>query len=94
MDEIAEAIKQLTKAQLNAFERIAIGLDFGVHPKTVGVLLRLGLVEAEAETRPSWPTPVTITRYYVPLPVHIEWCSLCSDRVDKREAKRRKRVDA
>ena len=62
MDDVAGTIKKLTNAQRLAFERIAIGLDHGVHPKSAAALLRLGLIKAEEETLPSWPTPVTITR--------------------------------
>ena len=89
MDDVAGMIKKLTRAQRSAFERIAIGLDRGVHPKSAAVLLRQGLIEAEEETLPSWPTPVTITRYFVPLPVHMDWCRLCSNdaKSGKRKAK-------
>ncbi len=79
-NELADTIRKLTKAQFRAFEQIAVGLDHGVHLKTAAALLRHGLIEEDQETLPSWPTPVTITRYFVPLPIHMEWCSLLDDK--------------
>jgi len=85
--ELADTLKQLTKAQLRAFELIAINLDFGVHPKTAAALLKHGLIETCKETLPSWPTPVTITRYFLPVPVHLTWCLLCAEQAEAGKAK-------
>ena len=79
-DDFADTIKKLTKAQLRTLESIAIGLDHRVHPKCAATLLRLGLITAEQQIVPSWPTPATITRYSMPISVHMAWCSWCSDR--------------
>jgi hypothetical protein len=40
---------------------------------------RLPLIEAYEERKPSWPTPVVITRYRVPLPVHRVWCFMAAE---------------
>jgi hypothetical protein len=90
-NDLAHTISKLTKAQLWAFERIAVGLDRGVHPKTAAALLQHGLIEEDEETLPSRPTPVTITRYFVALHLHMEWCSLFDD---KGRLRLRKQPDA
>jgi hypothetical protein len=76
---IETKIKKLTKAQRRAFELIAINLDHGTSLKIGTALQELGLIEAYEELKPSWPTPVTLTRYFVPLPVHQVWCYLAAD---------------
>ena len=87
-NSIADTIRKLTRAQLRAFELIAINLDKGVNPKTAAVLLEHGLIEEDEERLPGWP-PVTIRRYYVPLPVHMAWCRMITPngRLKKRSKK-------
>lgn len=86
-DGLADTLRQLTKAQRQAFERIAINLDIGVSRRTAAILLEQGLIEETQETLPSWPTSVTVTRYYVPLPIHMEWCRLAGQAAKRRRQK-------
>ena len=76
---LAEKLEKLTRAQLRTFALIAMNQDRGVPPETAAVLLEHGLIEAYEGVRPSWPGPVTVTRYRVPLPVHVEWCRICAE---------------
>jgi hypothetical protein len=80
---VENKIRRLTKAQRRAFELIAINLDHGTSPKIAAAVLKHGLIESYEETKPSWPTPVTVRRYSVPLPVHRIWCYLASEEVEE-----------
>lgn len=64
----------LTKAQEDLFNRIAVGDDTAVNPRTVARLIELGLVEQynQADGAFTW------YRYRVPIHVHIRWAQWCS----------------
>ena len=80
----------LTAAQRRVFEAIAVNDDGGHHPKTLRVLLKRRLiVAAEEEDHRSWP-PMLITRYHVPLPIHIEWCAWCDRQGEVLEGREEK----
>ena len=88
MTATAADIAKLTPAQKVVLGDIAIGDDFGHPSRVIAALIKKGLIEAE-ETKvyghgnsPIARTPVIVTRYYVPLPVHIAWAEWCSTQVE------------
>jgi len=68
----------LPKRQSEVFEQIAIGNDGGHHPKVLQALLDKGLIERGEQQLGGWP-PMTVYRYWVPIPIHMEWCEWCSE---------------
>lgn len=72
----------LTKAQEEAFERIACSMEPQCSPRTLQALMGKELV-IRTET-PEATAVGTFFRYgyEVPIPVHMEWCSWCMDQVD------------
>ena len=71
-----------TERQRRVFEQIAIAQDVGHHPATLAVLERKGLITSKTENGRQGSLPVTIKRYHVPLPLHMQWCAWCSENVD------------
>ena len=77
-------IETLTAKQLDALGRIAMNEDGG-HPKrTLDALVKKGLIEGYPEILRG-RFPVTITRYSVPVHVHIAYCTWASDHVDDED---------
>lgn len=77
----------MTKAQRELFERLAIGMDGPMHPKTLAALGAKGLVWRGPDRvlgRDRFG-PITIPDYYIPLPVHHQWCKWCSANVKDEE---------
>lgn len=74
-------IQKLRKRQREVLGQIAINNDGGHHPKTLKALQSKGLIVAEQqEVRgPFRGTTMTITRWYVPIAVHMVWCTWCSE---------------
>jgi hypothetical protein len=73
----------LTKALADTFEQIAVGNDAGHPPAMIQALLKKKLIEEVEEKvagalRPGGPGFVVRKRYYVPTPIHIDWCAWCS----------------
>lgn len=71
----------MTKAQIAAFEAIAINLSPSCSKKTLEALLENGLIASEKKLthfRDGLPPLVTPT-YYVPLPIHYQWCQWASE---------------
>jgi len=64
----------LTKAQEDLFNRIAVGDDTCVNPRAVAALIEKGLVEQYEQKDGAF----TWHRYRVPVAVHIRWCEWCS----------------
>jgi hypothetical protein len=86
MSHYKSLIDKLTKHQQNVLGNIAINLDTGHNPRTLKTLTDLGLIQSYKEDlRSPGQLTVTITRYYVPLPIHIKWCAWCSDQFEKAE---------
>jgi hypothetical protein len=53
----------------------------GAHPSaTLKSLVKKGMLVERKENRGGRP-PMTVTRYYVPLGVHMLWCRWCSENV-------------
>lgn len=74
------AFADLTKRQREVFEQIATGNDSGHPQRTLDSLAARGYITWEHETLPGHP-PVTIRRYHVPIPIHMEWYAWCAKRV-------------
>lgn len=73
--------KGMTNAQVRTFERIAISQPPAAAKRTMDVLLARGLIE-RGDDRIIARTllgPVTVPTYFVPLPVHMQWCQWCSE---------------
>jgi hypothetical protein len=69
----------MTKAQIAAFERIAVGqLPMATH-KTLMVLRAKGLIDyTEKVVGLDALGKITIPEWFVPLSVHRQWCEWCS----------------
>lgn len=78
------AFTELTKRQLGVFEQIATGNDKGHPQRTLDSLERRGYIGSELQYLSGFP-PVAVCRYYVPIPVHMEWCKWCAERLEKEE---------
>ena len=76
--------KRCTSNQRRTFEQIAIGNSAGHHPKTIKALLAKGLIERGDDYMFGGDRfgPIAIPTYYVPLPIHAEWCEWCSEQFD------------
>lgn len=68
--------RNLSPAQERVFGQIAINLDGGHHPATLAALVRKGLIEEERQAAGGG---FTIYRYFVPLPIHMEWAAWCAE---------------
>ena len=71
---MTKRFENLTKAQEELFERIAVGDDKCVNDRTAMVLIQRGLVEKYAQPDGIF----TWYRYRVPTAVHIRWCEWCA----------------
>ncbi len=69
--------RNLTKAQEQVFEQIAINNDGGHNQRTLISLVKKGFIEPYQEEMIG----CTITRYMVPLPTHMEWCKWCDNNI-------------
>lgn len=69
---------KLTPAQLQVFEQVATGHPYGHPARTLESLEKKGYLQSHPE-RLSGNPPVAITRYSVPIPVHIAWCQWCAE---------------
>lgn len=71
----------MTKAEIAAFEAIAINRPPHCSKQTLERLISRGVIERhgkKANFRDGLPS--IITDFYVPLPVHIQWCEWASER--------------
>jgi len=75
------SIAALTVRQREVLGAIAVGQDNGHHPKVLAALEEQGLIVGYPEVLPGYP-PVTITRWEVPVAVHIRWCEWCATQPD------------
>ena len=76
--------KGLSKKQRDAFEAIAISMDRAEHQKTIEALLKRGLIvrgDDKVLGRDHFGL-ITVPTYYVPLPIHAQWCEWCSEQQD------------
>lgn len=72
----------MTKAQREAFERIAVSAPNGATHRTLLKLRERGLIDYEDEVigRDALGK-ITVPRWFVPMAVHIQWCEWCSENV-------------
>jgi hypothetical protein len=77
-----ETFDGLPKRQAEVFEQIAINLDGGHHPATLAALVKKGYIEEYTEVVKDsmifWCN-FRVTRYRVPIGVHIRWCEWCAE---------------
>lgn len=72
--------KGMTKAQTDAFERIAINAPPGCAWPTIDALLKAGVIErGEDDMRRDALGTYAIPNFFVPLPIHMQWCEWCSE---------------
>lgn len=74
----------LSEPQRHALGCIAMGQDHGIAEGTLQALLRRMLIEEEHVPLRSDPR-IFVTRYYVPIPIHMAWCQWCSDNITAEE---------
>ncbi|MEM1344785.1 MAG: hypothetical protein AAGI34_09430 [Pseudomonadota bacterium] len=68
-------------AQRRAFEQIATGNSSPIMAKTTqDALLRKGLIVELSPLVLPGVIPVTIRRFEVPVPIHMQWCEWCAER--------------
>ena len=70
--------KGMTKAQIAAFERIAINQPHDATHKTLIALRQRGVIDYEDQVvgRDALGK-IVVPRWFVPLPVHAQWCEWC-----------------
>lgn len=74
-----------TAAQIDAFERIAVGDTGGHHPRVLAALHAKGLIHfieresTDASGRLHWREP------FVPLGLHAQWCAFCAETIPDEE---------
>lgn len=72
--------KGMTKAQVAAFELIAINQVPRCRQETLDALLAAGVIlRGEDEHRRDAMGVYTIPNFFVPLPVHMQWCEWASE---------------
>lgn len=78
--------KGMTKVQIAAFEQIAISQSPQCGWKSIDALLKGGVIErGQDDTRRDAMGVYTIPNYFVPLPVHMQWCDWCSEQPENQE---------
>jgi len=79
--------KGMTRAQREAFERVAVNQMPACTWPTIDALLKAGVIErGEAETRRDAMGVYQIPSFRVPLAVHAQWCAWCSEQPENSEA--------
>jgi hypothetical protein len=75
------------KAEVNAFEAIASGTTSPrCHSVTLDRLMRLGLVDYEDKIVGKDRLGTIKKRsFFVPIPVHIQWCQWCSEQQENAD---------
>lgn len=75
--------KGMTKAQRAAFEQIAINQHPYATHKTLKALREKGLIDyREITIGRDALGKITVPEWFVPLPVHAQWCAWCSAQPD------------
>ena len=76
--------RNLTKAQNEAFERIACSMEPACSGRTITALLDAGLIlESRRTIGRDALGPIQICEYSVPIPIHMEWCEWCLEQLDE-----------
>lgn len=77
----------MTKTQRLAFERIAINQPHGATHKTLLALRSAGLIDYEnKQIGRDALGAITVPQWFVPLPVHAQWCEWCAAQPSKELA--------
>lgn len=72
--------KGMTKAQISAFEMIAIGENPMVGEKTIAKLLERGvIVQGPDRIFQTALGPLHCKQYEIPIPIHMQWCEWASE---------------
>ena len=69
----------MTKAEITAFEAIAINRSPNCSKKTIEKLLVIVDEKRNVNFKDGLP-PVAVDDYFVPLPIHYQWCQWVSER--------------
>jgi hypothetical protein len=79
--------KGMTKAQIAAFEQIAINVALPPVPKgTLAALEKHGLIERAPDKKlHDEMGDYSLPQYFVPLPIHMQWCQWASERPEYGE---------
>lgn len=86
-----KTIDKLSEKQRHVLGMIAINEDTGHPPATIRALIKKGLIDSFEEeifgrgNSPIDRIPLVVTRYYVPLPIHIIWCEWCSQNISEED---------
>lgn len=74
--------KGMTRAQRDAFERIASGQAHNATHRTLLALRQRGVVDYESKIvgRDALGT-FSVPEWFVPLPVHAQWCEWCTQEI-------------
>jgi len=75
-------IGALTESQRAVLGNIAIGFDGGHDLRVLFALAERGLIVGFRQTLPGFP-PVEVTRWEMPIGVHIQWAQWCADQPDE-----------
>lgn len=83
IEVVEHPCKGMTKAQIAAFEAIAINQVPQNGWNSIDKLLARGVIErGPSETRRDAMGVYTIPHFYVPIAVHAQWCAWCSQQPD------------
>ena len=75
--------KGCSKTQIEVFEQIAAGVTNPLCSiKTLAVLERKNLIAKEWELRRDKFGDYRFPKWYVPIPIHMQWCDWCSEQPD------------
>ncbi len=78
--------KDLTQAQRDAFEQIAINQPPRCGWKSIDALVKAGVVErGEDDVRKDAMGMFRIPRFTIPLSVHMQWSAWCSEQPEASE---------
>lgn len=77
--------KGMTKAQIDAFEQIAINQVPQDGWRSIDALLARGVVErGEGRKLRDAMGVYEVPTFYVPIPVHAQWCAWCGEQTENQ----------
>jgi hypothetical protein len=75
----------LTRAQIAAFEDIATNQPPRCGWKSIDALLKAGVIERGTDdVRRDAMGTYNIPNFFVPLPIHMQWCAWCSEQPESQ----------
>jgi hypothetical protein len=79
--------KGMTRAQIEAFERIAINESPKCAWPTIEALLKKEVIAyGTSEVRKDAMGVYHIPQFHVPLHIHMQWCQWCSEQPENKQA--------